>query len=142
MTIYLLSLSISICEAHSLCEALSLSPFISICEAHSLCEALSLSPFISICEAHSLCEALSLSPFISICEAHSLCEALSLSPFISISLFLYFSISRFFSHLKIFLSNSVASVPERPFTILLTASRPPFKAAVVVAGGCFIFTPT
>ena len=23
-----------------------------------------------------------------------------------------------------------------------TASRPPFKAAVVVAGGCFIFTPT
>ena len=122
MTIYLLSLSISICEAHSLCEALSLSPFISICEAHSLCEALSLSPFISICEAHSLCEALSLSPFISICEAHSLCEALSLSPFISISLFLYFSISLFFSHLKIFLSNSVASVPESPFTILLAGS--------------------
>ena len=23
-----------------------------------------------------------------------------------------------------------------------TASHPPFKAAVVVAGGCFIFTPT
>ena len=57
-----------------------------------------LSISISICEAHSLCEALSLSPFISICEAHSLCEALSLSPFISISLFLYFSISLFFSH--------------------------------------------
>ena len=105
---------------------ISLSPFISIylCEAHSLCEALSLSISIYLCEAHSLCEALSLSPFISLSISIYLSLYLHLSLSLSLSISISFSISLFlyFSHLKIFLSNSVASVPERSITILLSAN--------------------
>ena len=85
MTIYLLSISISICEAHSLCEALSLS----------------LSISISICEAHSLCEALSLSIsiylYLYLRSSLSLRGSLSLSLANSIYLYLYLSLSIYLS---------------------------------------------
>ena len=97
MTIYLLSISISICEAHPLCEALSLSPFISICEAHSLCEALSLSLSLSakltLSARLSLYLHLSLSAKLTLSARLSLYLHLSLSLYFSISLFLFF-----FSH--------------------------------------------
>ena len=128
-----LSLSFSLCEAHSLCEALSLSLsfsisislFLSLRSSLSLRGSISISIFLYLYLSLSLSAKLTLSGRLYLYLYLSLSLSLSLSIYLYLYLFLSFSISLFlyFSHLKIFLSNSVASVSESSFPILLLSGR-------------------